>query len=176
MPVLPYKEQRPRLGESVYIAPGAYVVGDVELGAECSVWFGAVVRGDVFHIRVGARSNVQDNSVLHVTTDRHPTIVGNDVTIGHRVILHGCTIEDGALIGMGAIVMDRAVVGEGALVAAGAIVTEGTVIPPHTLAVGIPARPRRELTTEERAHLAWSAPHYAEVARDYLTGPGPDEG
>ncbi len=143
------------------------MIGDVHLGAQSSVWFGTVIRADVFHIRIGARTNLQDNSVVHVTTDRHPTIVGNDVTVGHRAILHGCTIEDGALIGMGAIIMDRAVVGAGALIAAGSIVTEGTVIPPGVLAMGTPARPKRALTEEERKYMAWSVPHYCEVAAQY---------
>ncbi|MBK8014806.1 MAG: gamma carbonic anhydrase family protein [Deltaproteobacteria bacterium] len=167
MPLLAYKDILPRVASDCWIAPGAMVIGDVELGVSCSVWFGTVVRGDVFHIRVGDRTNIQDNSVVHVTTGKHATLVGNDVTIGHRVMLHGCTIEDGALIGMGAIVMDRAVVGQGALVGAGAIVTEGTIIPPQMLAIGAPARPVRPLTDDERARLARSAPHYVSVTDAY---------
>jgi gamma-carbonic anhydrase len=168
MPVYPYRQVHPKLGADCFVAPGAHVIGDVELGDQVSVWFGTTIRGDVFHIRIGDRSNVQDNSVIHVTTDRHPTIIGCDVTIGHRAILHGCTIEDGALIGMGAIVMDRAVIGKNALVAAGSLVTEGTIIPANTLAVGSPAKPRRTLSEKELAHLKWSAEHYAEIAQDYV--------
>lgn len=172
MPVLPYRNLLPTLHEDTFVAPGAHVIGDVHIGPKSSVWFGAVVRGDVFHIRIGAETNIQDNSVVHVTTDRHPTIIGDRVTVGHRVILHGCTVEDGALIGMGAIVMDRAVIGAGALVGAGAIVTEGTHIPPGTLAIGSPARVKRDLTEKERQHLAWSAPHYWDVTKDYIEALG----
>ena len=168
MPVYPYRQVHPKLGANCFVAPGAHVIGDVELGDQVSVWFGTTIRGDVFHIRIGDRSNVQDNTVIHVTTDRHPTIIGCDVTIGHRAILHGCTIEDGALIGMGAIVMDRAVIGKNALVAAGSLVTEDTIIPANTLAVGSPAKPRRALSEKELAHLKWSAEHYAEIAQDYV--------
>lgn len=168
MPVLPYRDAQPRMHEDAFVAPGAHVIGDVHVGARSSIWFGAVVRGDVFHIRIGAETNIQDNSVVHVTTDRHPAIIGDRVTVGHRVILHGCTVEDGALIGMGAVVMDRARIGAGALVGAGAIVTEGTEIPPGTLALGSPARVKRELTEAEKKHLAWTAPHYWELAEEYI--------
>ena len=167
MTVIPFGELTPQIGARTFIAPGAHVIGDVHLGEDCSVWFGTVVRGDVFHIRIGDRSNLQDNSVVHVTTGRHATIIGSDVTVGHRVILHGCTVEDGCLIGMGAIVMDRAVVGAGAFVGAGALVTEGTVIPPGTLAMGSPARVKRELTDEEREFMKWAPIHYAEIAAQY---------
>ena len=167
MPVHPFEGTHPTLGADCFVAPGAWVVGDVVIGDGSSIWFGTVVRGDVHHIRIGSGTNIQDNSVIHVTTGINPTIVGDDVTVGHRVILHGCTVEDGALIGMGAIVMDRAVVGAGALVGAGAIVTEGTVIPPRTLAIGIPARPRRLLTDEEVATQALSPPHYVELAAQH---------
>lgn len=172
MPILPFGELVPRVADDSFIAPGAHVIGDVHLGAQSSVWFGTVIRADVFHIRIGDRTNIQDNSVVHVTTDRNATIVGNDVTVGHRAILHGCTIEDGALIGMGAIIMDRAVVGAGALIAAGSIVTEGMVIPPGVLAVGSPARPKRDLTDAERQYMAWSAPHYCEIAAQYTSQVG----
>ena len=168
MPVYSYGGLFPSLAEDCFVAPGASVVGDVHIGRQSSVWFGSVVRGDVFHIRIGDRVNIQDNSVVHVTTDLHATLIGDDVTIGHRVILHGCTVHDRALIGMGAIVMDRAIVGRESLVAAGSIVTEGTKIPDGVLAVGSPARVLRELTDEERARLAHSGAHYAKVAAKYL--------
>jgi carbonic anhydrase/acetyltransferase-like protein (isoleucine patch superfamily) len=165
--ILPYDGVSPLLGPGVFIAPGAAVIGDVHLGERASVWFGAVLRGDVFHIRIGARTNIQDGSVVHVTTGAHPTIVGDDVTVGHRVILHGCTVEDGALIGMGAIVMDRAVIGRGALVAAGSLVPEGMVVPPGMVAMGAPAKVKRPVSEPERAYLAYAAPHYCDIAARY---------
>ena len=169
MPVLPFGAKMPKIAEDVFVAPGAHIIGDVEMGAQGSVWFGTQVRGDVHHIRIGDRVNIQDNSVVHVTTDINPTIIGNNVTVGHRVILHGCTVHDGALIGMGAIVMDRAVVGEGALVAAGSLVVEGTEIPPGMLAMGSPAKVKRPLTAEERAYLAYAADHYVNIAIQYVS-------
>ncbi len=168
MPLLPFEEAFPKVAEDVFLAPGAHVIGDVEIGPKSSVWFGAVIRGDVFHIRIGEGSNVQDNTVIHVTTDRHATIVGNHVTIGHSAILHGCTIHDGALIGMGALVMDRAIVGAGALIGAGSLVSEGTEIPPGMLAFGRPARPVRALSAEEAERVRWSSGHYADLAHAYL--------
>lgn len=165
--ILPYAGVHPRIGQRVFVAPGAHVIGDVHLGDEVSIWFGAVIRGDVFHIRIGARSNIQDNSVVHVTTGRHATIIGADVVVGHRAVLHGCTVEDGALIGMGSIVMDRVVVGAGAVVAAGALVTEGTVIPPGMLAMGSPAKVKRPTNDQERAFLTYAPGHYAELAAQY---------
>jgi carbonic anhydrase/acetyltransferase-like protein (isoleucine patch superfamily) len=139
----------------------------VEIGADSSVWFGAVVRGDVNPIRVGARTNVQDHSILHVTGGTHPTSVGDDVTLGHRVTLHGCTVKDRCLIGIGAVVLDGAVVGEDAMVGAGSLVPPGMVVPPGTLALGSPARVKRELTEEEIAHFRRSARSYAAYAEQY---------
>lgn len=168
---LSFGKLTPRIDPSAWIAPGATVAGDVELGADSSVWFGAVVRGDVFPIRIGARSNVQDLSVLHVTHDRHATVIGDDVTVGHRVVLHGCTVEDGALVGIGAIVLDRSVVGAGALVAAGSLLTPGTVVPPGHVAMGSPAKVVREVTDAERAWMRESAANYVGYARRYAAGP-----
>ena len=142
----------PTIDSTAFVAETAVIIGDVEMGAQSSVWYNCVVRGDVNHIRIGARSNVQDLSMLHVTHKKHvddpgaPLIIGDDVTIGHSVTLHGCTLQNGCFIGMQAMVMDLAVVGEGALVGARALVTEGTVIPPHTLWVGAPAKYKRDLT------------------------------
>ncbi len=158
----------PRLGARVFVADTARVIGDVTLGDGSSVWFGSVLRGDVHHIRVGARVNIQDMTMIHVTSGRHATIIEDEVTIGHRVTLHGCTVRRRALIGMGAIVLDRAEIGEEAMLGAGALVTPGTVIPPRTLAVGSPARVKRDLTPEEVAHLADSALHYERLAATYL--------
>ena len=168
MPIYPYRDKTPIVADDVFLAPGAHVIGDVEIGAKSSVWFGAVIRGDVFHIRIGSNTNIQDNTVIHVTTDRNATSIGNNVTVGHTAVLHGCTILDGALIGMGAMVMDRAVIGEGALVGAGSLVTEGTEIPPGMLAIGRPARALRPLTPEELQHVRWASDHYADLAREYV--------
>jgi gamma-carbonic anhydrase len=165
--VRPYAGKLPRLHESAFALEGAVVIGDVEIGAESSLWFGTVVRGDVNAIRIGARTNVQDYSVVHVTSGTHPTTVGDEVTIGHRVTLHGCTVKDRCLIGIGSIVMDGAVVGEESIVGAGALVPPGMVIPPRVLAVGSPARVKRPLRDEELAHLARSAASYVGYARQY---------
>ncbi len=162
-----FGETAPTLGERVFIAPGAHVIGDVELGDDVSVWFNTVIRGDVFHVRIGARTNVQDGSVIHVTTGRNATIVEADVTIGHRVVLHGCTVRHHALIGMGAVIMDRADSGDYALVAAGSLVPEGMVVPSGTLAMGVPAKVRRDITAEERALLEHSAGRYVALAGRY---------
>lgn len=160
-----YLDTSPLLAPSAWVAPSAEVIGDVQIGEESSVWFQCVVRGDVFPIRIGARTNIQDHSVLHVTHDRYATVLEDDVTVGHRVVLHGCTIESGALIGIGAIVLDRAVVGAGALIGAGALVTPGTKVPPGMLAMGSPARVVREVTDAERAWMLESARNYVTYAR-----------
>lgn len=165
-----YKGKWPRLGEGVFIEDSAQVIGDVEIGANSSVWFNAVVRGDVHHIRIGDRTNVQDNSTLHVTKDTYPLIIGNDITIGHNVVLHGCTVKDRCLIGMGAIVLDNAEIGEDSIVGAGALVTEGMKVPPGSLVLGIPAKVVRALKPEEKARILKSAENYIEYSRNY-TGP-----
>lgn len=157
----------PTLGRDVFVADTARVIGDVHLGDETSLWFGTVVRGDVFHIRIGRRVNLQDLTVVHVTTGRHATLIEDDVSVGHRAIVHGATIRRGALIGMGAIVMDGAEVGEEAMVGAGALVTPGTVIPARTLALGAPAKPVRALGPEEIARLGETARGYVELAAIY---------
>jgi len=167
MPVFAYQEHRPKLGERVFVAPGAHVVGDVELGDDASVWFNTVVRGDVNFVRIGARTNLQDGCVVHVSHETHPTILGAGVVVGHAVVLHGCTVEDGALIGIGARVLDGAVVEAGAQVAAGAVVTPGHRVPAGHLAVGIPARVRRELSDEERAHIAAIGERYVALKERY---------
>jgi carbonic anhydrase/acetyltransferase-like protein (isoleucine patch superfamily) len=168
----------PQIDPSVFVAETAVVIGDVVIGPQSSIWYNCVVRGDVNMIRIGARSNIQDLSMLHVTHKKHvddpgaPLIIGDDVTVGHSVTLHGCTIENGAFIGMQAMVMDRAVVGSGALVGARAMVTEGTVIPPNTLWVGAPARYKRELTPEEIAWLQRSPGNYVKYALQYINDAG----
>lgn len=157
----------PRLHDGVWLADDAVVVGDVEIGDGSSVWFGVVIRGDVNHVRIGARTNVQDHSVIHVTSHTHPTFVGDDVTLGHRVTLHGCTVKDRCLVGIGAVVMDGAVVGECSMVAAGSLVPPGMVVPPGTLAVGSPARVKRDLTPDEVAFFEKSAANYRAYAEQY---------
>jgi gamma-carbonic anhydrase len=165
--IRPYGGASPRLDPTAFVVEGATVLGDVEIGPESSVWFGAVVRGDVNHIRIGARSNVQDGSVVHVTGGTHPTILGDDVTVGHRVVLHGCTVGDRCLIGIGAIVLDGAVVSPESMVGAGALVPPGMVVPPRTLVLGSPAKPKRPLSAEEVAFFTVSSARYAAYARQY---------
>jgi carbonic anhydrase/acetyltransferase-like protein (isoleucine patch superfamily) len=147
--ILAYQGRWPRIDPSAWIAPGATVVGDVTIGRDSSVWYGCVLRGDVHAIRVGARTNLQDLSVLHVTKDRFPCEVGDEVTIGHRAVVHGCRVGDGALVGIGAIVLDGAEIGALAWVAAGALVAPGAAIAPRMLAVGSPAKAARELREDE---------------------------
>ncbi len=165
--VAAYEGRRPRIAPSAFLAEGTVVVGDVEIGESSSLWFGTIVRGDVNHVRIGARTNVQDLSVVHVTSRTHPTVIGDDVTVGHRAVLHGCTIKDRCLVGIGAIVLDGAVVGPDAMIGAGALVPPGMVVPPGTLVLGAPARVKRPLTADEVAHLLASAARYAGYAARY---------
>lgn len=162
-----FGDKTPQVGDGTFVADTAVLVGDVIVGARTTIWYGAVLRGDVFYIRIGDETSIQDNAVVHVTHGRHATIVGNRVTVGHSVNLHGCTIRDRCIIGMGSIVLDAAEVGEGCIIGAGSLVTAGTKIPPGTLAVGSPARPKRDLTADEMTWLDVSADHYVELARAY---------
>lgn len=166
----------PKIGQSCFIEETAVVIGDVVMGEACSVWFHAVIRGDVNYIRIGDRTNVQDLSVLHVTHDTAPLVIGSDVTIGHHVVLHGCTIHDRVLVGMGAIIMDGAVIGEDSIVGAGALVTERTVVPPKSLVLGAPARVKRPVTENELAWIKESAQNYITYARQYLDDPAKTAG
>ena len=159
---------KPTIPDSCFIEDTAVVIGDVVLGEDCSVWFNAVIRGDVNHIRIGNRTNVQDLCMLHVTHDTHPLIIGNEVTIGHSVVLHGCTIKDRVLVGMGAIVMDGAVIGEDSVVGAGALVVEGTMVPPKSVILGSPGRVRRGVSDAELAWIKESAANYVKYARQYM--------
>jgi carbonic anhydrase/acetyltransferase-like protein (isoleucine patch superfamily) len=152
----------------VFVDDSAQLIGDVELGEDASVWFGAVLRGDVHYIRIGARTNIQDLTVIHVSEKTHPTILDEDVTVGHRAILHGCHVLRGSLIGMGSVVMDGAKVGPESLVAAGALVGPGVEIPPRSLARGVPARVVRALTDAELEHLVYSSRHYVDLKKAYL--------
>jgi carbonic anhydrase/acetyltransferase-like protein (isoleucine patch superfamily) len=159
----------PELGAGAWAAPDAQVIGKVVLGPAASVWFGAVLRGDNEQITVGAGSNVQDLAVCH-TDMGYPLTIGANVTVGHKAMLHGCTIGDGALIGMGATVLNGAEIGAGCLIGAGALVTEGKVIPPGSLVVGAPGRVVRDLDAAALENLLWSAEHYRENAARYATG------
>jgi len=166
-----YQGIKPTIPKSAFIEETAVVVGDVVLGEDASVWFNAVVRGDVHSIRIGSRTNVQDLCMLHVTHDTHPLLIGDDVTIGHHVVLHGCTVKDRVLIGMGAIVMDGAVIGEDCVVGAGALVIEGTIVPPKSLILGSPAKVKRPVTDKELAWIRESAGNYVQYARRYMSDP-----
>jgi carbonic anhydrase/acetyltransferase-like protein (isoleucine patch superfamily) len=157
----------PKIALSCYIDPSAQVIGDVVIGDGSSVWPNAVLRGDVNFIRVGEGTNIQDNSVLHVDSDGFPLNIGNRVTVGHSVVLHGCTIEDESLIGIGAIVLNGARIGKGSVIAAGALVAEGMEIPAYSLAMGVPAKVRRQVTPEERERFRLNAEHYMELRDKY---------
>jgi carbonic anhydrase/acetyltransferase-like protein (isoleucine patch superfamily) len=167
MPLHSYQGRWPSLGTGVFLAPGAHVAGDVTLGDDVSFWFHTVARGDVNFIRIGARTNVQDGTVLHVSHIRHPLVIGEGVVIGHQAVVHGCTIEDGVLIGIGARVLDGAVVERGAQIGAGAVVTPGHRIAAGHLALGIPARVVRPLTEEETLRIADTVERYAALKERY---------
>lgn len=158
----------PTIPGSCFIEDTSVVIGDVVMGEQCSIWFNTVIRGDVHYIRLGNRTNVQDLCMLHVTHDTHPLIIGSDVTIGHRVVLHGCTIKDRVLIGMGAIIMDGAVIGEDSVVGAGALVTEGTIVAPKSLILGSPAKVKRPVTEKELIWIKQSSENYVNYASQYL--------
>lgn len=167
---------QPTVPTSCFIEETAVVIGDVVMGEHSSVWFNAVIRGDVHYIRIGDRTNVQDLCMLHVTHDTHPLIIGSDVTIGHNVVLHGCTIQDRVLVGMGAIIMDGAVIGEDSVVGAGALAVEGTIVPPKSLILGSPAKVKRPATDKELAWIKESADNYVRYARQYLSDSGKNAG
>jgi len=158
----------PRIHPTSFIANDATVIGDVEIGVDASVWFGSVVRGDVNYIRIGARTNIQDMTVIHVSSKTHPTILEDEITVGHRVTLHGCYVERGSLIGIGAILLDGVRVGSQSLVAAGSLLTPGTEIPPRSLVMGAPAKVKRELTEDEIAGLDRSWRNYVELKQRYM--------
>jgi gamma-carbonic anhydrase len=167
--LIPLKGMVPRVHESVFIADGARIIGDVQIGKESSVWFNTVIRGDVHFIRIGERTNVQDLCMLHVTHNKYPLVIGSNVTIGHGAILHGTTIHDTCLIGMGAKILDNSTVGPHAFVAAGSLVLEGFTVPEGTLVAGIPAKVKRDLTDAERVMLAQSAQNYIKYIQMYRT-------
>lgn len=164
----PYRGVLPRVHPTAYIDHSAQVIGDVEIGEESSVWMCVVIRGDVHRIRIGRRSNVQDGTIVHVMKDTHPTLIGDDVTIGHAAVVHGCTIEDRCLVGMGAILLNGVVVGTGSIVAAGTLLPEGTRVPPRSLVMGSPGRVRRSLEDADVAEIQMYADRYVGYRLDYM--------
>jgi carbonic anhydrase/acetyltransferase-like protein (isoleucine patch superfamily) len=164
--LLPHGDAFPEVADSAWVAPGAYVVGDVHLGEESSVWYGAVLRGDTEPIRIGARTNIQDGCVLHADPG-YPALIGEDCVIGHKAIVHGCEIENGCLVGMGAIILNGARIGEGSIVAAGALVPENKEFPAKSLIVGIPAKPVKEVTEEQTEDIARGVRTYVERAASH---------
>lgn len=163
----PFRGIMPAIAPSAFIEDSAQVIGDVVIGRDSSIWFNAVIRGDVNYIRIGDRTNIQDGSIVHVTHKTHPTVLEDDVTVGHSVTLHGCTIRSRVLIGMGAVILDGAVVESNCVIGAGALVTEGKTIPSGWLAIGSPAKPVRQLTPDEKKRLLVSAQNYVGYKKDY---------
>ncbi len=163
----------PRIHPTAYIDDSAQVIGDVDIGESSSVWMTVVIRGDVHHIRIGRRSNVQDGTIVHVMKDTHATTIGDDVTVGHAAVVHGCTIEDRCLIGMGAILLNGARIGRGSIVAAGTLVVEGMQVPPRSLVMGSPGKVKRGLTDAEVDEIQMYADRYVAYRLDYMqAGPG----
>jgi carbonic anhydrase/acetyltransferase-like protein (isoleucine patch superfamily) len=166
--IIAYRGIQPQVADSVFLAPTATIVGDVHIGDDSGIWFGVILRGDVNRISIGRRTNLQDGTIVHVTSGTHPTVIGDGVTVGHGVKLHGCTVADGCLIGIGAIILDGAVIGEQSLVAAGTLVVPGTIVPPRSLVVGSPGKVRRSLTDEECGEMLRLAERYVAYRLDYL--------
>jgi carbonic anhydrase/acetyltransferase-like protein (isoleucine patch superfamily) len=165
--ILSYNGKHPRIGKGVFIAPTAVVIGDVEIGDRASIWYGAVLRGDMEPIRIGTKTNIQDNCTVH-TDYGHPVSIGAGVTIGHNVVAHGCTIEDNCLIGLGALILNGALIRKGSLVAAGTVLKEGQEIGPRNLAAGIPARVKRTLTASESSGLERATRIYLDLAQAHI--------
>jgi len=165
--IRPYRGKRPQIAESAYIDPAAVVIGDVAIGDDSSVWPCTVIRGDVHYIRIGARSNIQDGSVLHVMKDEFPLILGDDVTVGHGVVLHGCTIESRCLIGMRSTILNGAKIGAGCIIAAGTLIPEGMVVPPGSLVMGHPGKVRRTLSPADLDSIDQYAARYVEYKNTY---------
>lgn len=165
--IVAFGDKRPVVDPTVYVPESAMVIGDVTIGAQSSVWFHTVVRADIEAIRIGARTNIQDSSTIHVVGGKWPTIVGDDVTVGHAVVLHGCTVGDGTLVGMGSIVLDGAEIGEQCLIGAGTLVTPGTKIPPRSLVLGRPGKRVREINADEAERLATATANYLALSAQY---------
>ncbi len=166
--IFSFKGKKPILGKEIYVAPNAYIIGDVIIDDFCAVMFGAIIRGDVNYIRIGKYTNIQDNSILHVTRKKFPLNIGSYVSIGHSAIVHGCNIGNYVLIGIGAKILDGAKVGDNTIIAAGSVVKEGDVIPSNTLVAGIPAKVKREITEKDFERIKFSAESYNETRKDYL--------
>ena len=164
-----FRNLHPKIHESALVTDDAIIIGDVEIGAESSVWFGSILRGDVNFIRIGERTNIQDGTIIHVSRDAHSTVLENEITVGHRATLHGCYIETGCLIGIGAIVLDGVRVGAHSLVAAGSLLTPNTIVPPRSLVMGSPAKVKRELSDEEVKDLETFWRNYVELSRIYAS-------
>src|SRR5688572_32317658 len=164
-----FKSVFPSIDSSAYVDTSAQIIGDVHVGPESSVWMNVVIRGDVNRIRVGARTNIQDLTLVHVMRDTHPTTIGDDVTVGHSAVIHGSTIEDRVLVGMTAVLLNGVHVGHDSVIAAGTLLTEGTRIPPRSLVMGRPGKVRRELTDEEVAEIRWYSDNYVAYRLDYST-------
>jgi gamma-carbonic anhydrase len=165
--IRPFKDTAPTIHETAFIADGAIVIGDVEIGENASIWYGSILRGDVNYIRIGSRTNLQDGTIVHVTSKDHPTILENDITVGHRVTLHGCYVETGCLIGIGSILLDGVRIGKNSLIAAGSLVTPGTVIPPGSLVMGSPAKVKRPLARTEIEGIRQNIESYVELSAAY---------
>jgi carbonic anhydrase/acetyltransferase-like protein (isoleucine patch superfamily) len=166
--VLPYRDIFPKIEEEVFLAPGAWIIGDVEIGPRSSIWFNAVVRGDVHSIKIGSETNIQDGSVLQVTTEKSSLTIGDRVTIGNRVVVHACVIEDECWIGSGALILDGARIGKGSLVAAGTVIPAGFQAPPGSLVMGTPATIEKTLSEEEHEEIRESASKYVQLAATYI--------
>jgi len=169
--IKPFQNYSPKIHDSVFVAEDAVVIGNVEIGESSSVWYGCILRGDVNFIRIGDRTNIQDGSIIHVSSKTYPTILEDEITVGHRVTLHGCRIESNCLIGIGSIILDGARIGRNSLVAAGSLVTPNTRVPPRSLVMGSPARVKRELTDEEVEKYSRNWKNYVELSRIYLQNP-----
>jgi len=165
--IKPFRGVHPQIHESAFVEKSAQVIGDVHVGEESSIWFNSVVRGDIYYIRLGNRTNIQDNSVIHVKDGSHATVIEDEVTVGHNVTLHGCYVERGSLIGIGSIILDDVRIGSHSIVAAGALVSPGTVVPPRSLVMGLPAKVKRTLTDEEVAGLDVFWKNYVRYTRVY---------
>ncbi len=168
MSILPYKEIWPTIAENVFIAPGAFVIGDVVIGEHSSIWFNTVVRGDVDFIRIGSFTSIQDNSTLHVTEPRFPLHIGNRVLIAHKSMIHGCTIEDECFIGMGSIILDGCKVGRRSIIGAGSLLPPGFEVPPESVVIGSPAKVKKKTGDKERAMIEHGWRRYVDLSADYL--------
>ena len=164
---LPYLDRDPQIDPTAYVAPTAVVMGDVTLGPESSIWFGSVVRGDVHYIRIGARTSIQDLTMLHVMRDQYPLVIGDDVTVAHHCCLHGCTIGDRVLIGMGAVILNGATIGDDSIVAAGAVVSERAEFPPESLIVGVPAKRKKTIGPREKELIRRYGDNYRLYGQEY---------